>query len=291
MKTLAKYQRYHLGLLALAESFHKNKPRMFFVTKRKSQGQVALETFFVFGAMIFLALTMINFGVMMHTKSIATYAAFMAARSYQVYGDKKGAAFFKEGNEAGRLLEGEKTLPIIRTAEDILTCGLPWLSAPRDDLENAQSLDPQKQKEDMYAGCAEGKRQYKETNINKNITIFRFDKSASLQSLRSQGVSLLEAVPNAYHEAEREPLRYSILKLQYKNQLLYNLMSVFDGAATIIEDDKSQTITARDDERAKRWHAVYVPLLLNPGLNSGLQIVDSSSGNDPDVDANAKSKK
>lgn len=263
--------------------------------KKTSRGQTVLETFFVFSSLLFVGFVMMNLNVTMYTKNVASYAAFMAARSYQVYGDHQDLlsrassealeVYPKEigadGNEQN-LLEDERALTIIRTAEDIMTCALPWVSV--SDEDKLSERDQGQDDEADPLGCLEGKRKYEDTNINRQLTIFRFDSSSSPDLAQADTGSLLEKVESGYREANRDPLRYAILKLQYKNKLLFNIMGAFDRQATL-PDGSGGVITTRvnDSYRNRIWHAVHVPLLLNPGAHSGVEIAeDDNAGSDID---------
>ncbi len=248
------------------------------------RAQTALETAFVFTAIIFLAFTVMNLGVFMHTRAVATYAGFMAARSYQVYGDHTGREAFKEQMQSGtqNLYDDMKTLSVIRTAEDIFTCALPWVSPPKDDLIGSAPLfDPSGK-----GGCMEGERKYESTNINKQIGFLKFDDDQNTNfAQRAQ----LETLTKGFKEPNREPMRFAILRLQYKNRLLINPYNVFDDKITTTNEQGVKMERFVDDkERAKRWHKIYVPVLLNPGLESGVKDTPEDQANDDrDEDAGA----
>lgn len=265
----------------------------FVVVRKRSRAQTVLETFFVLFAMIFLAFTMLNFTINIHTKSIATYAAFMAGRSYQVYGNRAGADQIQE-HGSQTLLDDQQVIPVLRVAEDIFTCGLPWVRVPEGDLENSSVLNFQDQDSQaaLFRSCAEGKRKYESTNINRRLTVFRFDNSVSVTQAQASG-RLLEEVQGAFAEPNREALRFAILKLQYKQPLVLNILGVYDRYnARYVENGQVQIEeNVTDRFRNSFWHDVHVPLLLNPGLDSGVEIADQGAfgqGNNDDRDEEAQ---
>ena|GEM_PF-4486171 len=258
-----------------------------FSKAKKSRGQTALETFFVFTGVIFMSFAMFNLSVAMYTKFVATYAAFMAGRSYQVYGDQTGRSLFKETGDKS-LLADQQTLTIIRTAEDIFTCALPWAQVPQSDSLSASNVNGPNKKL-PFASCQEGKRKYQTTNINKSITMFRFDNKLSATSTNQSGQQLLEGVSEGFHETDRQPLRFAILKLQYKNPLLFNVFGVFNGPATISNKGQITVVDSNDASRLQIWHSVFVPVLLNPGLESGVKVVQGNQGNS-DIDKSITGK-
>jgi len=250
--------------------------------RNPERAQTALETAFVFTSIIFLAFTVMNLGVFMHTRAVATYAGFMAARSYQVYGDHTGREAFKEQMQSGtqNLYDDMKTLSVIRTAEDIFTCALPWVNPPKDDLIGTAPINDTTGK----AGCMEGERKYQSTNINKQIGFLKFDEDPNTNfAQRAQ----LETLTKGYKENNREPMRFAILRLQYKNRLIINPYNVFDGPTTTTNEAGIKVEKyVNDKERAKKWHKIYVPVLLNPGLESGVKDAPQDQANS-DEDQNA----
>ncbi len=250
---------------------------------RPERAQTALETAFVFTSIIFLAFTVMNLGVYMHTRSVATYAAFMAARSYQVYGDQTGKDFFEERSESGsskKLFEDDAdTYTIIRTAEDIFTCALPWVKPPQSDVLGSAPAN-----DDFRAGCMEGERKYENTNINKAITFLKFEQDTSASNFADR--AQLENLTGGFAEKGRDPMRFAIMKLQFKNKLIINPYNVFDGEAPSTSEQGATVVKYVDDkERARRWHKVFVPVVLNPGLESG--VVEAPQNENTDVDENA----
>jgi len=234
---------------------------------RAARAQTSFETAFVFTTMLVLALVTLNLSAGIHTRFIANYSAFMAARSFQVYGVGTGADFFEEDG-FGDLLGNEKVPPIIRVAEDIFTCSLPWFSPPSQDVINPNDDEGQ-----MFANCHEGNRNYERTNIDRNLGVFRFDRDQRTE---------LEVVGSSFREEERDPLRYGILRLRYKNSLLKNPLRIFDHMATI---DGEETLID-ENYYARVWHSVYMPLLLNPGLDPGE--LRESQGRDNNIDEEAE---
>ncbi|MGA0164671.1 MAG: hypothetical protein ACO3LE_10590, partial [Bdellovibrionota bacterium] len=213
-----------------------------------------------------------------HTKFVATYAAFMAARSYQVYGNQSGSGVYQEFSQSDPdgvdLLSGEQTWTIIRTAEDIFTCALPWMSVPEGD--ELAAFDEALQSKGVRP-CLEGKRKYEKTNIDKKIVFYRFENESS-----NQGDQLLDPVPGAYIEPGREPLRFSIMRMRYRNPMLTGLMEFFGGlmnparrAGNEAVDEDMQNIYD-----GRLWFNVHVPALLNPSLNSGVERNNGSSQED-----------
>lgn len=216
--------------------------------RKASRGQTALETAFVFTAMLFLAFAMMNLAIAMHTKFIATYAAFMAGRSYQVYGDHQGLQAFEEQNGES-VLSDLPVLSIQRTAEDIYSCALPWVQVDEDDIQDRQALND---REGFISRCAEGNREYAANAMNTQIQFVRFDNEERFGGTDA----LLETVEGSYHEIDREPLRYAILRLQHRRPFVFDFMGLFDN-----ESSFSGTRSAQ---------RVYAPVLLNPGIGAGV---------------------
>lgn len=224
--------------------------------KGRVKGQIALETAFVFSMLIFLAFSIINMAILFHSKTIATYAAFMAGRSYQVMGDQTAAETFLESAKSGgadKFLDQEQTLAAIRTAEDIFTCALPWIAVPQGDA--LADIDDREIERKPELRCMEGKRKYKSMNVgsgkNRSLDFLPFKEDGS----SAFGTPKLGEVTGGFKEAGRDPLRYGILHLTYRTPLLFNPYNLF------AVNEKSRTV--RD--------GVYVPILLNPGLESGLK--------------------
>jgi hypothetical protein len=231
------------------------------------RGQTVVETFFVFTMIIFLTFTIVNLAILLHTKNIATYAAFMAGRSYQVLGSQENADSFLEVTKNGpnqKFLATEKTLGAIRVAEDIFTCALPWMAVPEGEID--QKPTEFELEKNPGLRCGEGIRKYKKLNVGsgkedqKSLDFLPFKSDA----LTAFGKPKLPEVKGGFAEAGREPLRYGILQMRYQTPLLYNFMNVFGAAGT----------KARDK--------VFVPILLNPGLATGLQ--DKKPGDEDEED-------
>lgn len=229
--------------------------------QRSSRGQTVVETAFVFTTMLMLALAAVNLGTAAHTHFIANYSAFMAARSFQVYGIGTGADFFSEGDEG--LLESEPTAAIIRVAEDIFTCSLPWFSAPENDVINPND------ETQSFQNCNEGNRRYENTNIDRQLRVLRYDRKEETE---------FETVATSYTEEERDPLRFGILQIRYKRSLLRNPFGIFDGMKNV----DGEEVFVDDEYRSRVWHSVHMPLLLNPGLDTGE--LKESQGQDNGLD-------
>jgi hypothetical protein len=218
--------------------------------RQKQSGQTALETAFVFSALLFLTFTIVNFAILFHTKNIATYAAFMAARSYQVIGDQTGAELFDEANgsfgKKTKLLgDLGKTVAAFRVAEDIFTCSLPWISVPQGDA--LIQVNPTEVQRNPTMRCLEGKRRYQNTNIGKSLKFSPFKRNPNPNETK------LDDVPGSFTEKGRLPLRYGILNLKYRTPIIYNPMNVFGEKGALVQGQ------------------VNVPILLNPELEAGLQ--------------------
>lgn len=254
-----------------------SKKRRYRLSTNLSRGQTVLETVFVLGSILFLTFAMMNIGVAMHTKFVATYAAFMAGRSYQVYGDHKGANIFQEKASSfeAHLLSDLPTLSVVRTAEDIMTCALPWLSVPKGDELPSSGKNPV----GVSKRCLEGQRKYEKTNIDRQIAFLRFDgKDSTFGDPEDQ----MEKVESAYHEKGRLPLRYAIMRLRYKSPIFTNIFNLFDGMANVVAENGGLEERFVDEAYRRRvWHRVYVPVLLNPGLSAGVQ--DAPAGQDPNA--------
>jgi hypothetical protein len=230
--------------------------------KLRLQGQIAVETAFVFTFIIFLAFSIINFGFLFHTKNVATYAAFMAARSYQVFGDQTSS--FRDGNPYGDgaiyYLKDLKTLAAMQAGEDIFTCALPWINPPDGETQNA--ISDADQAKIPLARCAEWKRKYEKLNIGVGNSDKRSLDFASFKQDSAQSgfePPKLDSIVGGFSEDGRNPLRYGILHLRYRTPVLFNPFNIMKMADpdTLLRDD------------------VYVPVLLNPGLESGLKARDT----------------
>lgn len=230
----------------------------------RRRGQVALETAFMFSMMILMTFAIVNLGIFLHTKFLASYAAFMAGRSFQVLGDGTGSEFYKEALEKGggffaseaeqRLMqeiEDSKYPAFIRVAEDIFTCSLPWMSAPKEDRLEQQGNLSGTGTVGIEERCASGKRKYETLNIGE-ISFAPFDPSESNNKFGTgksdQG---LEKVMGGFAEQGREPLRYGILRLPFRTPIMFDPLKQFTS-------DYHQG-------------TVYVPVLLNPGLKIQLE--------------------
>lgn len=257
-----------------------------FLRKWKSKGQAVLETAFVFTMILVLTFAIVNIGVMLHTKTIATYAAFMSARSYQVFGDQTGAAFFDEvsttpssgdGKDLKLLSDLGNTVTALRVAEDIFTCSLPWVKVPEGDAQS--TLTAFQNKNDMSSRCMEGKRKYETTNIGKTIKFAPFEKDNKKILDKPQ----LNEVVGAYAEKGRKPMRYGILSIKYRTPILFNPMNVFGTPLSASQADKTlMPLRAGSSGDLMLYDEVFVPVLLNPGLSEGLSKPDPSKKSDED---------
>ena len=228
-------------------------------SQKSNRGQTALETAFVFSMLLFMTFSVVNFAILFHTKNIATYAAFMAARSYQVMGDMTGNDNMEEllhDGKTQRFLEKEKTVTALRVAEDIFTCALPWMTVPPSDAEG--QIDPEEARRNFSSRCQEGNRKYETLNVGKTPRFLPFNEG----SLSDKDP--LEKVIGGFSEAGREPLRYGILNIKYRTPILFDLGGMFAG----------------DSDGLVRSE-VYVPVLLNPGLNTG---ISEDKGKEDDFD-------
>lgn len=240
---------------------------------RNCKGQTALETAFVFTMLIFLTLAFVNLAILLHTKNVATYAAFMAGRSFQVLGDQTGAEKIEEYSSQAfggspKFLSDipAKTVAAHRAAEDIFTCALPWMSVPSGD-ELVKLTDNPYQAKPFQQRCLEGKRKYEKTNIGKglNFAPFKeaFDNGQTKESLNEVLKSLREQVtpPVKFGERKakvRDPLRFGIMVLKYRTPILFNPGNILQisGEDAMVRDE------------------VAVPVLLNPGLSATLKKKD-----------------
>jgi hypothetical protein len=249
-----------------------------FLRVKKDKGQAVLETAFVFSMILILTFAVVNLGVMLHTKMVATYAAFMSARSYQVFGDQTGAEFFDEqgaNDSAGaskdkRLLSDlGKTVTALRVAEDIFTCSLPWMKVPDGDAQSA--FTAMQNKNDSSSRCMEGKRKYEITNIGKSIKFAPFEKDSKKILDKPQ----LNEVVGAYSEKGRKPMRYGILSIKYRTPILFNPMNVFGTPVSSSQFDKTlMPLHSGSSGDLLLYDEVFVPVLLNPGLSEGLSKPD-----------------
>ena len=245
-----------------------------FLRQSKVKGQAVLETAFVFTMILFLTFAIVNIGVMLHTKTIATYAAFMAGRSYQVFGDQTGADFFDEaGEKKQKLLGDQKTVTALRVAEDIFTCSLPWVKVPEGDAQS--TFNPLDTKKDPTSRCMEGKRKYETTNIGKTIKFSPFDKD-KVESFQKK--PQLNEVVGGYSETGRKPMRYGILSIKYRTPVLFNPMNVFynQSASAGKTPDALMPVRKGSDGELLIYDEVFVPILLNPGLSEGLSEPDKT---------------
>lgn len=235
---------------------------------KRSRGVSSIETAFVFNGIILFTVLGINLASYMHTRFMATYAGFMATRSYQVYGDQTGREAFQETVFSGEqeLLSELPALATIQTAEDIFTCGLPWVRPPQDDVIGSGADD--------RAGCMSNQRQYQSTNINRSFAFVSFENPELAE--RNQAGNFLP-IEDGYAENGRFPARYAILKLQYKNNLILNPYNVFDG-------DTTDGRNVSDFDRRRLWSRVYIPVSIEPGLETGVSRAEPDSDATNDVD-------
>jgi len=234
--------------------------------RRKSKGQTTIETAFVFAMLLFITFALMNLGILLHTKMIATYSAFMAGRSFQVLGDETSANLFVEATDLSgdqgqpflAEMNGAKYPAFFRVAEDIFTCALPWMSAPQDDaLEDLPNKDPDKITIDDR--CMSGRRKYETLNIG-NITFTPWEPGGTASAALGGNQSGLETVTDAFSEPGRDPLKYGVLRLPYRTPILFDFTGAFGG----------------------QFHSneVFVPLLLNPGLDIKLEEGDGNEEKD-----------
>lgn len=250
----------------------------FLKRNRHSRGQTALETAFVFSSLIFITFALIQLALHFHTKTMATYAAFMAARSYQVLGDMANAEKFEEVDANGnkqRFLSDLKVVAPLRVAEDIFTCSLPWVTVPEGEGNVDFRDEASKPLPTIGKRCLEGKRRYEKFNVSKRLRFLTFDQSQSALNKN------LEAVVGGFSEEGREPLRYGILNMRYQSPVPLNVLNVFDlkTADPVIAGLILYFVPGLQEDGFIR-DEVYVPVLLNPGLNSGLEQQDTSKGKD-----------
>jgi hypothetical protein len=239
--------------------------------KKNQKGQVVVETAFVFSAMLLMVFGMMNLGVLLHTKNIATYSAFMAGRSYQVFGDQKNSDAFDESFGSGdqKLLDNLKNAAAIQVAEDIFTCSLPWVKVP--DGEGSIDDDAFDMSKAVGSRCLENKREYKDLNVD--IRFLNFEKQRD--NLGSGDIDL-EPVAGSFAELDRNPLRYGILSLRYRSPVLFDF-------GHIVNPESSDSMVAAltsfllpgIQESGLVVDQVYVPILLNPGLESGIKKDDT----------------
>lgn len=233
---------------------------------RRAKGQTVIETAFVLSLLIFMTFALLSLGTLMHTRMIATYATFMAARSFQVLGDGTGADFFIEtltGEEGDyqrfmQEMEESKNPAFVRVAEDIFTCGLPWMSAPRDDVLERQSANEQERT--IEERCMSAKRKYDTLNIG-DMAFIPFDPSQDDLKEKNGEVTGMETVLAGYAEKGREPLRFGVLKLPYRTPIVFDFFNLTGGKLSQGE--------------------IFVPVLLNPGLRIKLQ---KAKEGDPEED-------
>lgn len=225
--------------------------------KKAQRGQTALETAFVFSTLLFIAFAMVNFGIKYHTHNIATYAAFMAGRSYQVLGDMRGSAEIEEVTADGsrqeflKELKDKEIISVQQVAEDIFTCALPWVRVPPGDGDDPGFGEDESDKPTSYrAHCLEGQRKYEKMNIGdeKKLTFAVFGDQSAFGNIE------FDKVPGAYAEEGREGIRYGILTLKYRTPILADPLGVF----------------TKGGENPYAFGEVSTPILINPGLETGV---------------------
>jgi len=240
------------------------------------RGQTTVEATVVITGLIFLTFSIMNLGFLLHSKMVATYAAFMAGRSFQVLGDQTGAEFYQENasKEDGGIpqnflneMKDSKYPGFFRVAEDIFTCALPWMAAPAGDrLQNITDTDREKTIDER---CAAGKRKYETFNVGTPVFI-PWDPAGSKSSFFDQ-TSGLEKVNESFTEVGRDPLRYGVLRITYRTPLIFPMPEL-------------QYVDSRDRPRnTAEFHTgeVFVPVLLNPGLRIELK---KAEGGDAEKD-------
>jgi len=148
-------------------------------------------------------------------------------------------------------------------AEDIFTCALPWMEVPEGDgnLFTSGNLSERTSAE----RCKEGDRRYDVLNVGKNIRFATFEEE---EGGGFGGAAELEIVSSAFAEPGRVPLRFGIMNLRYRTPIVFDPLGVFTEN---FEDN-----LVRDE--------VFVPVLLNPGLLSGITRDQGIGDNDFDDD-------
>jgi len=242
------------------------------------RGQTTVETAGVLSGVIFMTFAIMNLGIVFHTKMIATYAAFMAGRSFQVLGDQAGASFFMEAldDNGGRTQEflaeykDAKNKAFVRVAEDIYTCALPWMTVPRaDETESMRMQNPQ-EGPTTEERCRSGKRKYETLNIGQiAFKAWNEEQERAIDRGDSSGMILVKGgfAEGRRWDAEREeesltdqarnPLSYGILELPFRTPILFGFGYSVDGKTPLFQSQ------------------VSVPVLLNPGLAITLEKDDS----------------
>ena len=194
---------------------------------------------------------------------IASYAAFMTGRSFQVLGDGTASGIFREmkdenGGSQSLFEEGAKSKNpmFLRAAEDIFTCALPWMKVPEGDgLQDLQAADPTKKT--IEERCMAGKRKYEKLNIGAIKFIpWEKEKGTSEQAGNNSG---LQTVAGGFAEKGREPLRYGIIRLPFRMPIPFKIGGDFGEYAQ---------------------GEVFVPVLLNPGLRVKLVKNEGKQNND-----------
>lgn len=233
---------------------------------RHGRGQTVVETAFVLSMLIFMTFALLSLGTLLHTKMVATYATFMAARSFQVLGDGTGADAFYETTtgEIGQYqrflqeMEESKNPAFVRVAEDIFTCALPWMNAPREDVLENQSTNNQERT--IEERCMSAKRKYDTLNIG-DMAFIPFDPNQDELKEKNGEVTGMETVLGGFSEKGRDPLRYGVLKLPYRTPIIFDFFNLTGGQLSQGE--------------------IFVPVLLNPGLRIKLKKAEDG---DPNAD-------
>ncbi len=252
--------------------------RVLSVRYSNTKGQTVLETSFVFSGMIFMTFAVMNLAIVFHTKMIATYAAFMAGRSFQVLGDQTGTAFFKEsldenGSNPQEFLaemKNAKNMGFIRVAEDIYTCALPWMRVPKEDELNPIQIKNPEEGPTAQERCLSGNRKYEKLNIGEmSFKPWNEEQERAVDSGDSSGLIPVKGGfaeerqldPSGQDEVlganARDPLRYGILELPFRTPVLFGFG---------LTDSRDQPIFQS---------RVTVPVLLNPGLQIKLEKGDN----------------
>lgn len=231
------------------------RPESIYLDKRGAcRGQTILEMALILGSVLFFSFLTIQFTMIWQSRLVARYAAFMTARSLQVWGGGGQIKWTPAEVYGGG--SNTKAFPFRKVFEDIYTCGVPWARVPPDDLKNRAETD------DYIVHCgATGERKYEQTNLYEARAKRYDDKDPQGVGMHRVGNSFFEMInfcsgPQCASTSDL-PLRFGVLEVTYKVPLLFGIVP---GVAKKTEELTKGVVAGGLID------GVAAPLLLNPGL-------------------------
>lgn len=221
----------------------------------KEGGQTIIEVAMILTSLVFFTLLTVQMMMIWQAGLVARYAAFMSARSLQVW----GANLIGASNTDMDGGSGKRFSPFLKTFEDIYTCGVAWVDVPKEDRRNSADTNGY----NKFCG-ATGQRKYGFREGHTNLIVDgSFTKSPAVERYDTEKPEAagLHKVHTPFFDdlnlQANRVLRYGALRIIYRVPLIFGL---FPEA---VANTRRATNRVISDGIA---NSVDVPLLLNPGL-------------------------